>query len=62
MTHIVFESVARRLADGTYSPAIARRPRHVPIASPVSPMRLRDIVAAGIMGGAIGFMLGGGLS
>lgn len=61
MTHIVFKSVARRLADGTYSPAIARRPRHVPIASP-APMRLRDIVAAGIMGGVLGFMLGGGLS
>lgn len=61
MTHIIFESVARRLADGTYSPAIARRPRQFPIASP-APIRLRDIVAAGIMGGAIGFMLGGGLS
>lgn len=61
-THFVFESVARRLDAGTYSPAIAR----MPVAAPVRPMAsvtepLWTYAAAALMGAVIGLMLGGAL-
>lgn len=61
-THFDITSIARRLDAGTYSPAIARRPRPALVAPPATAMRIAEVLAAGIMGGVIGFMLGGGLS
>ena len=62
-THLVFTSVARRLADGTYSPSIvARMPVAAPtrhVASVSAPMW--TYAAAGIMGAVIGLLLGGAL-
>lgn len=57
-THLVFESVARRLADGTYSTAIAR----MPVAAPSSPVAsvsapLWTYAAAGLLGAVIGLLL-----
>lgn len=58
-THIVFTSVARRLADGTYSPAIvARRPIPAPqrpVASVSAPAW--TYAASALMGAVIGLLL-----
>jgi hypothetical protein len=60
-THLVFESVARRLDAGTYSPSIVAR---MPVAAPSSPVASVSepwwtYAAAGLMGAVIGLMLGG---
>lgn len=57
-THLVFTSVARRLADGTYSPCVAR----MPVAAPTRPMASVSepwwpYVAAALMGAVIGLLL-----
>lgn len=62
-SHLVFTSVARRLADGTYSTAIvARRPIPAP-SSPVASVSEPwwTYVAAALMGAVIGLLLGGAL-
>lgn len=56
--HLVFASVARRLADGTYSTAIARRP----VAAPQRPVASLSepwwtYAAAGLTGAVIGLLL-----
>jgi hypothetical protein len=62
-THLVFESVARRLDAGTYSPCIVAR---MPVAAPQRPMASVSepwwtYAAAGLMGAVMGLMLGGAL-
>lgn len=57
-THLVFESVARRLDAGTYSTAIAR----MPVAAPSSPVASVSApactyAAAALMGAVIGLLL-----
>ena len=57
-THLVFESVARRLDAGTYSTAIAR----MPVAAPSSPVAsvsapMWTYAAAALMGAVIGLLL-----
>lgn len=57
-THFSFESIARRLADGTYSACIARRPVAAPVrhvASVSAP--LWTYAACGLMGAVIGLLL-----
>jgi len=58
-THFVFQSVARRLDAGTYSPAIVAR---MPVAAPVRPMAsvpapMWTYAAAALMGAVIGLLL-----
>lgn len=60
-THLVFESVARRLDAGSYSPCVVAR---MPVAAPSSPVvsvsaPLWTYAAAALMGAVIGLMLGG---
>jgi hypothetical protein len=57
------QSIAARLADGTYSPAIVAR---MPVAAPQRPVASVSepwwtYAAAGLMGAVIGLMLGGAL-
>lgn len=61
-THLVFESVARRLDAGTYSTTIARMPAAAPV-RPVASVSapLWTYVAAALMGAVIGLLLGGAL-
>lgn len=61
-SHFSFESIAARLAAGTYSTAIAR----MPVAAPSSPLAslpapLWTYPAAALMGAVIGLLLGGAL-
>lgn len=59
--HLIFASVARRLDAGTYLPR--QRAIEIPAVNP-RPMReyAAEILASGLLGGLVGFMLGGGLS
>lgn len=61
-SHFTMQSIASRLDAGTYSTAIAR----MPVAAPSSPVAsvsapLWTYAAAGLMGAAIGLLLGGAL-
>lgn len=60
-THFDITSIARRLDAGTYVP----RQRTIEIPAVDSrPMReyAAEILASGLLGGLVGFLLGGGLS
>lgn len=58
-THLVFESVARRLDAGTYSTCVAAR---MPVAAPQRPVESLSApawtyAACGLMGAVIGLLL-----
>ena len=59
-THLIFESVARRIDAGTYLPRLPRT-IEVPAVSG-RPMReyILEIAVCAISGGLIGYLLGGG--
>lgn len=61
--HIIFESVARRLEAGTYSPAIVARMRAAAPSSHVASVSapLWTYAAAALMGAVIGLLLAGAL-
>lgn len=59
-THLIFESVARRIDAGTYLP---RLPRTIEVpAVNHRPMRAYayEIIVCALSGGVIGYLLGGG--
>ena len=60
--HLIFTSVARRIEAGTYLPRITIPA--VTTATTTQPMRAYaiEILGSCILGGILGFMLGGGLS
>ncbi|MGA1062092.1 MAG: hypothetical protein ACO3VH_07155 [Ilumatobacteraceae bacterium] len=61
-THFDITSIARRLDAGTYRPRLTVPA--VTTATTTRPMRAYalEVLASGVLGGIIGFMLGGGLS